>query len=561
MSGGAHAADPDRRVPHSPSDPGVSPARFEFRHLVRGLPRVVRAALLAQAAVLLLGVFGWPLHQAPDEPWHVDLVVAVADGRAVPWPGPGTLKQSKGVEAGLVPAGLQGTTGPTYCGCRTWTADTAPDPWPSWADAGGATPTRQPNWMVQHPPAYYAVMAVPLRLLPDWPHRPYDVLVYWLRVANLVFLLPLPLLAFLAASRLSGDEAVGSTASVLMLAVPFLQHLGSSVNNDNLLILLFGAVTVLLAYVVRGDTSVRTALLVGLLTAAALLTKGTALVLPAVVPVAYVLARALLPGVLALGSGLALGGWWWVRNELAYGTVQPNGLVTDQTLAGRRPRVTTVSESGMQFAASTVDRTSETLWLNTAVRTLPGWIDVTSTVLSVLTVALLAVGLVAWVRRGLGVGSGIWTLLPVLGIGAIVVVGALEHWLRTERIGGVQGRYLYPALVALAAPVALGVVTLARRWAVPAVAVGAVALQVAYGLAVAREFWLPRTPDLRLAEAWRNATAWSPLPAWAYALVILLAAAGLAWLLAAAAPPRAHLDGVRRPGDVSTRTTSGSARL
>ena len=60
----------------------TSAVRFRFTDLVRGVPRVVRAAVAAQAAVLVLGVFGWPLHQAPDEPWHVDLTIAVADGRA-----------------------------------------------------------------------------------------------------------------------------------------------------------------------------------------------------------------------------------------------------------------------------------------------------------------------------------------------------------------------------------------------------------------------------------------------------------------------------------------------
>jgi hypothetical protein len=503
----------------------------------RGVPRVVRAALLAQAAVLLLGVFGWPLNQAPDEPWHVDLVVAVADGQAVPWPAPGRLAQAQGASAGMAPVGIVPNSRDNYCGCRTYDAASAPSPWPSWADAGGAAPSRQKNWLVQHPPLYYGLLAVPLRLLPGWPDRPYDVVVDWLRVWNLLFLLPLPLLAWAAAARLVPDPAVAAVAGVSVLAVPVLQHIGSSVNNDNLLVLLCGCVTVLLAYVVRGDTSTRTALLVGLLTAAALLTKGTALALPPVVLVAYLLARSwkgVVSAVVALGTGGLLGGWWWVRNLVEYGTVQPNGLVTDQTVPGRKPKITSLADSGAEFLRTAADRMSDTFWLHTSVRTLPGWINAAGAVLSAVAAVLLVVGLVAWVRRGLGAGAAAWTLLPALGIGAIVGAGAWANWTRTHSPGGLQGRYLYPCLVVLAVPVALGLVTVARRWALPLVAVAAAGLQVAYGLAVAREFWLPRTAapwPSRVAEAWRNAIAWSPLPGWAFALLVAAAAGGLALLV------------------------------
>ncbi|HEX6754655.1 MAG TPA: DUF2142 domain-containing protein [Mycobacteriales bacterium] len=522
------------------------------RSSFRGVPRVVRVALLAQAAVLLVGVFGWPLHQAPDEPWHVDLVIAVgdgrvaavADGRALPWPDPGGLRQARGAFAGMDPVSIAANSRGNYCGCRAFLTAAAPAEWPSWSDAGGAAPSRQPNWMVQHPPLYYGLLAVPLRLLPDWPELPFDVVVDWLRLWNLLFLLPLPLLAWAAARRLTGDDTVGSVAAVSVLAVPHLQHIGSSVNNDNLLVLLCGVVTVLLAYVLRGDTSARTAVLVGLVTAAALLTKGTALVLPVVVLAAYVLARSW-KGVLALGIGLLLGGWWWVRNRLVYGTVQPNGLVSDQSIPGRKPRVTSWSDSGTSFLTSSADRMSDTFWLNTSVRVLPGWIGAASAVLSVLAVVLLVAGLVAWVRRGLGAGAAVWTLLPALGIGAIVTAGAWANWLRAPSPGGMQGRYLYPALVALSVPVALGLVTLLRRWALPAAGVAAAGLQLVYGMAVAREFWLPRDaapwPD-RVAAAWRGAVAWSPLPGWAFALLLAAAAAGLGALAGTA---------LRTPGGIT----------
>jgi len=42
----------------------------------------------------------FPNFRAPDEREHVDLIVAVADGDAWPWPDPGTLLRSKGIAAG-----------------------------------------------------------------------------------------------------------------------------------------------------------------------------------------------------------------------------------------------------------------------------------------------------------------------------------------------------------------------------------------------------------------------------------------------------------------------------
>lgn len=505
------------------------------------IPAVVKAALLAHLAVLLLSVFAWPANRAPDEPQHLDLVLAVAAGTAVPWPEPGRLRESSGLAAGTT-LYLRGH--PVYA------AGDAPHRWPSWASAGGARPARAPNWMVQHPPLYYVALGAPLALLPGWPDLPYDVLLDLVRLAGALLLLPLPLLAWAAARRLVGDGPVAEATAVAMLAVPHLAHIGASANNDPLLIVLVAAVSVPLAGVVRGDTRWRTAALVGTLTALALLTKGTALVLPPVLALAYLLAarraglrRATGPALLAAGLAAGLGGWWWVRNRLRYGVVQPNGLISDQSILERRPPVTDAGDSGLRFLGVFARRMTENLWLEPAVRPRPAFVSWTSWGLSLVAVGLVLLGAAAALRAGradradrvgLGVGEVAWLLLPAAGILGITLSGSWAAWRTTLQPSGQQGRYLYPALVGLGLLAVLGVARLAGARVVLVLAAAAAVLQATMGAVVLTQSWLPRTGGSlsgRLADAGRGWDAWSPLPWPALALLLLGAAAALANLV------------------------------
>jgi small subunit ribosomal protein S36 len=108
-----------------------------------------------------------------------------------------------------------------------------------------------------------------------------------LRLANAAVVAPLPLLAWWAARRFGHDHRTGVVAAISLLAVPMLTHIGSTLNNDNLLTLLGAVLVALLAGVLRGDRSVRTAVLVGAVVALALLTKAFAAVFPPIVALAY----------------------------------------------------------------------------------------------------------------------------------------------------------------------------------------------------------------------------------------------------------------------------------
>ena len=74
---------------------------------------------------------------------------------------------------------------------------------------------------------------------------------------------------------------------MLLVGLPMLTATGGVLNNDDLLTLLGAVATLLLVTVARGDGSRRTALALGAVLAAALLTKAFAVVFLPVVPLAY----------------------------------------------------------------------------------------------------------------------------------------------------------------------------------------------------------------------------------------------------------------------------------
>ena len=270
-----------------------------------------------------------PQNEAPDEPAHADLVFHLATG--APYPRFDGRRMEFGVNrmctlyAAAVRACPARGEVVTLTAKRRHVAEQAPDRGgrPGYDElrvdrAGGPV-----NQMPQHPPLYYRLMSTGLRveraLLPDLS---YDREFGLLRLANVALLAPLPLLCWWAARRLGLADVVGSTAALVPFAIPQLAHIGSTINNDNLLTLLTSCLIVLLAGVLRGDLSRRTAAGVGLVTGLALLTKAFALVLPLVVVAAYAVGWRTTKRTRAAGEGLLLAGvltaavsaWWYLAN-------------------------------------------------------------------------------------------------------------------------------------------------------------------------------------------------------------------------------------------------------
>lgn len=376
-------------------------------------------------------------------------------------------------------------------------------------------PLRYGDQMTQHPPLYYGLVAGVVTVADAYEGWRFDRTLALMRLVSVALVGCLPLMAFSVARTLTGNVRLAELASLLPLGIPQLASLGASVSNDALVIFLGGAITVLLARILRGDRSWRTLLLVALVLGLALLTKGTLLVLIPVVGAAVVvgLRRApalawgptLLRLVAVWAGAFVVGGWWWAVNLLRYGTVQPQGLKIPPV---DRPRTSLVDFTGHWW-----DRVSSTFWGYFGQLELP----LPSVLVTVLSIATLAAVVLAVRRRG--------TRTDLLVLLSFSVLTALALFWQTRSLhlangqfAGMQGRYLFGGLTAVLAAVAIGIGSFGReggrfqRW-LPPVALPLVLAVAAYGLWVAfRGFWVEMGWTVGESGArMRHMSAW---PAW-----------------------------------------------
>jgi hypothetical protein len=453
----------------------------------RARPGALALLTLVWASLLL----GWlqltPLYRAPDETHHVDLVLRLRDGES--YPPPGELDLDPKVRASYPLAGLSSEARPELASLYPLPLRTTdvPDRDASFDElrpTPGLAPI--PNQMTQHPPLYYGLLAGASALLPGFSGWSFAVQVGVLRVLSALLLLPVPALAAAAARRLGASRPVWLAAAVLPLGVPQLASLGASVNNDSLMVLLGAAVAAPLVAVARGDTSRRTAVLVGGLLGLALLTKALALGLLVWAALAYGAAllapgrsarvRTLTSGLLAAGVAVLVGGWWWVANVVRFGAVQPQVLDPFPVRA--------FDPDLLAFTEGVVVRLTASTWGSF------GWLEVRLPELAQLAGAVVLV---------LGVSLAVGRRAPAPGARAAAAVAlaafcvqvavvyqqSLKNYLRGGYFAGLQGRYLFAFVAVLAALVALGLSGLlprARQRVAPLAALAAVAVMQVVGV-------------------------------------------------------------------------------
>ena len=490
------------------------------------------------ATVLL----GWlqltPLYRAADETLHVDLVLHVLDGDG--YPPAGELELDPAVRASYPLAGLSSEERPEL-------ASLFPLPLSS-----TDVPARERsfdeleplpglpvihNQMTQHPPLYYGLLAGAARLVPGFDDRSFVTQVGLLRLLSAALLLPLPLLAASAARRLGAAAPVATAAALLPLGVPQLAHVGASLNNDVLLVLLGAAVAAPLVGVGRGDASRRTAVVVGGLLGLALLTKALAVGLLVWAALAYALAllgpartrRGAVVGsaLLAAAVAMAVGGWWWVVNLVRYGTVQPSGTAP-------LPAIDTDPDL-LDFTWSFLSRVTASTWGSF------GWLEVQVPVpAQLLGLAGVLTGLLLFLlRRPAAPWARAAGATAVAGVAlqtAVVYQQSLKNYLRGGYLAGLQGRYLFAFVAVLAALVAVGLAgalpARRRRW-VPLLALAAALGMQAVGVLTAlRGFWWPDGEGLSRALAIQ--AAWAPFPRWTTLLAGVVGIAAVALLVRAA---------------------------
>lgn len=258
------------------------------------------AIILAYCTLAVLQSYATRLQWGPDEPAHIIYVQSLArDGR--------------------LPALARSTDQNAY--------------------VPGASRTHQ----AQHPPLYYLIAALLWRTSgsrPDETVRFEDpisgeaatlTVSGQVRVVRLlsVFLGAVTLLLTWATARtvFPRSSAVCLAGTSLAAFTPMFTYVNSVINNDALLGVAFAAIAWQWARIVRFGATPRDVLVLGLLLGLAMNVKETALslVLLSIVVLAYeprggAWGRRLARIGIALSLAAALGGWWFVRKQLLYGS-------------------------------------------------------------------------------------------------------------------------------------------------------------------------------------------------------------------------------------------------
>ncbi|AEG45106.1 4-amino-4-deoxy-L-arabinose transferase and related glycosyltransferases of PMT family [Isoptericola variabilis J7] len=524
--------------------------------------RSYRRTLAALTLLVAVWTFLWavvtPAFRSPDEQNHVNSVLRVAYGGG--WPPPGGARFSpvieQAVEEAAYPADLPGRY--TVRDDVRQFVDVVPIPR---EDRARITPENalpppgsdaEIDQMTQHPPLYYAIGAAWLHVTGTADGR-WDEAMLALRVLDaLLFAATVPLAAA-SALRLTGSRSAALLAAPLPMLVPQVGHIMGAVNNDALVVPACALVTYLAVRVVTGDLRPRTAVVLGAALGVGLLAKVmVAFAIPTVVA-AYALAprqpwRARAVGcALSLLVALVVGGWWWVRNVLTLGVVQPAGRARDLTLLAQVP-----DDEAFPLAVGRIAQSffGQLGWLE--VRLDGDFVVLGSTL-------LVAAGAVVLTVPGARRAAAALLLMP-LALASGVLYNALDYHAETGVLVALQGRYVFGALAALAVVAAVAVwQVLGRSSRRCAVAVPVAAL-VSLLVAVVGLWWGLETMYRGSGESAGDAVdrwlAWSPLTGGQVAVV--LAVGALAGLAASVAVVRWSVVAARSVRSAATDGGTGS---
>lgn len=509
------------------------------------VPAVAWSASAAFVLLLMLGTFLQPPLEIPDERFHVDMIQAVAGGT---WPGlqdrtlgalvsgagrllrpPGRSLAERALPRGTAQNACEGAPRPR-CEARPTVAQVRS------LDLSSRTVNR----MTQHPPLYYVVQAAAVDVVVDLvvpvEDLGVDVLVWLYRVVSIAMLAPLPWLAVLIARRLSSSRHVHHAAAVFPLCLSGLVlRNGPMVNNDDLTVLLMGIILLVVLHLVQEGVTWGRTITLGVLAGLAALTKGTALVAAPVVGAGYLVAlvrddprerpRHMLHSVAAGALILLVGAWWYLRNLVLHGRLQPSG-VPESLVPAAGPAF---EPELLHWAQQALVRPFRSFWGGHALGSLQDALPALLPLVAVLG-GLLIAGLAGLARlpRDRRV-EAVLMILPLIVVGLLLPVRSWQTYLETATIRGLHARYLYLGLAGLAAVVPLGLAAWAGRrtgWLAPTLSGLAMLLLTLGTRAWLLAEWGPGRP-VSLVERWGAMLAWAPVPPWAVNVTGVLASAGL----------------------------------
>ena len=488
--------------------------------------------LVALAGMLAFWSVLTPPLSTVDEPMHFNSVLRLIQGGG--WPPPQSAPVLEGTfvaaqEAGNPFRGTASIETPEPAD-RSVVTDLVGDSYEGVTDI---------DWMTQHPPTYYGIVAGVLTAVGGAEWR-WDQLALGMRLFSGVFVVGA--FAFVLASlrRGTGSPAAAIVGGAAILSVPQFFNVLGLVTNDSLTVF---ASSGMLYFLVRALTAAPSgapkslqsvmsdAVGAGVFLGIGLITKGTMLTAIPVVFVALLIVgwrvasswRKLLPAAAGMLIAFAIGGWWWLRNILVFGEIQSSNSGT-----GRNPE-SFDGYSLLEFFQIAVRQLTRTFWGSMrASLELPRWsIPVFVTVLALALVFVL-------VRSRGRVVIGVLSIFP-LAIAGLLVFHAWEVFWNEGRIVGLQGRYFFVAITIYCLIIAYAWQALVAA-APPAVravgAVGAMGIAAAIGaLATALVFsrrWFAGADTLGAAwDAMAASTAVGTAP-----VLITLAIAVLALIVA-----------------------------
>jgi len=492
-----------------------APTAPSARHMRDLRERRFLAALVAITAVVGLWAALWsvltPPFRAPDEFNHLNSALRIAHGGG--WPEPGRALLAPAVERAMteggwpgdlpggralnpeVPAFVAQTPVPRAERSRIETSQAVRDRTGALDDGVVAAavnadaPTRPDaaaqgadvvDQMTQHPPGWYALGGGLLRLTGLHEGR-WDHALLTLRLLGAVLLMPVVPLASSCVLRLTSSRGAALVAAAFPLAIPQVGHIMGAATNDTLIVSLGAVATYLAVRVVTGDVRRRGAVGLGLAAGAAMLTKLMGAFLIPVIVIAFAVARVpwrtrVRRCLTALAVAFATGGWWWARNLLTLGTLQPAGAPRDVSWIAPVPGDEVLGRSVRAMARSFFGSL--------------GWLEIWMPY-DVVWVAVALVAATAVVALGVrGARRAALTVLVLpAGLWAGVIGNALSFWRETGRIVALQGRYVFGGLTALAVVMGLAVWHLCRRFDPRGVLAAPVALVVALMCAIGGLWW------------------------------------------------------------------------